>query len=207
MIVKGINEGFLRGIKMRGQRMWHTLRLFTILDAGKRTKYYKDNNIFHSIGDNCLIMDRKVPLYAKLISLGNNVRLASDIHFITHDITHSMLNNIQKDVSIGEGQKKPEKVGCIEIGDNVFVGSGTYIMYDVRIGSNVIIGACSLVNKDIPDNCVVAGVPAKIIKTFDEYLEKRKLDEPLGDGIGREMVSPEMEELLWEKFHKKREEE
>lgn len=92
---------------MRGKRMWHTLRLFTILSAGKRTQYYKENNIFHSIGDNCLIMDRKVPLYAKLISLGNNVRLASDVHFITHDITHSMLNNIQKDISARGGTKIP----------------------------------------------------------------------------------------------------
>lgn len=77
-------------------------------------------------------------------------------------------------------------------------------MYDVKIGSNVIIGACSLINKDIPDNCVVAGVPAKIIKTFDEYLEKRKLEGPLGDGIGKEIVSPEVEAFLWEKFRKKK---
>lgn len=190
---------------MRGQRMWHTLRLFTILSGAKRTQYYKEHNIFHSMGDNCSIMDRKVPLYAKLISLGNNVHLASHVDFTTHDITHSMLNNIKNILSIGGGQKYPEKVGCIEIGDNVFIGSGTNIMYDVKIGSNVIIGANSLINKDIPDNCVVAGVPAKVIKTFDEYLEKRKLDEPLGTGIGREMVSPEMEELLWKRFREKRE--
>ena len=65
-------------------------------------------------------------------------------------------------------------MGDIRIGDNVFVGSNTTILYDVTIGSNVIIGAGSLVNKDIPSNSVVAGVPAKNICSFDEFIEKRK---------------------------------
>lgn len=81
---------------MRGQRMWQTLRLYTILSATKRTQYYKDKQIFHSMGNNCLIMDRRVPLYAKLISLGNNVQIASNVHFNTHDITHIMLNNMER---------------------------------------------------------------------------------------------------------------
>lgn len=59
--------------------------------------------------------------------------------------------------------------------DNVFVGSGTRILYNTRIGSNVIIGSDSLVNKDIPDNSVYAGVPAKYICSFDEYVEKAGL--------------------------------
>lgn len=158
---------------MRGQRMWHTLRLYTILNADKRTKYYKDKKIFHSMGDNCLIMDRKVPLYARLISIGNNVQIASNVHFNTHDVTHLMLNNMPEVLTRRGGKKYPEKVGCIEIGDNVFIGAGTSINYNVRIGSNVIIGACSLITKDVPDNCVVAGVPAKIIKSFDEYVFNR----------------------------------
>lgn len=189
---------------MRGKRVWYTLRLYSILSAGKRTQYYKKNNIFHSMGENCLIMDRHVPLYAKLISLGNNVRLASNVHFITHDITHSMLNQMKTGQFIEKKQKYYEKVGCIDIGNNVFIGSGTYITYNVRIGSNVIIGACSLVNRDIPDNCVVAGVPARIIKSFDDYLKKRNLDEPLVAGIGRESVSLDAEEKMWGRFWRDR---
>lgn len=56
--------------------------------------------------------------------------------------------------------------------DNVFIGSGTRILYDTKIGSNVIIGSGSLVNKDIPDNSVYAGVPARFICTFEEYVKK-----------------------------------
>ena len=58
--------------------------------------------------------------------------------------------------------------------DNVFIGSGTRILYNTRIGSNVIIGSGSLVNKDVPDNSVYAGVPARYICSFDEYVEKAK---------------------------------
>ena len=50
------------------------------------------------------------------------------------------------------------------LGDNVYVGAGAVILGEVTVGNNVVIGANSVVTKDIPDNCVVAGVPAKIIK-------------------------------------------
>ena len=50
------------------------------------------------------------------------------------------------------------------IGDNCYIGAGTVILGPVHIGNNVTIGANSTVTKDIPDNCVVAGSPAKIIK-------------------------------------------
>lgn len=187
---------------MRGQRMWQTLRLYTILNAAKRTQYYKDKKIFHSMGENCLVMDRKVPLYAKLISLGNNVQIASNVHFNTHDVTHLMLNNREK--SFGRDKRYPEKVGCIEIGDNVFIGAGTSINYNVKIGSNVIVGACSLITKDIPDNCVVGGIPAKVLCSFEEYLEKREAQTVDELGFGKEAVLEEGELRYWNNFHKDR---
>lgn len=49
----------------------------------------------------------------------------------------------------------------------------TTILKDVHIGNNVIIGAGSLVNKDIPDNSVAAGVPARVIMSLDDYYHKR----------------------------------
>ena len=189
---------------MRGQRMWQTLRLYTILNAVKRTQYYKKKKIFHSMGDNCLVMDRKVPLYAKLISLGNNVQIASNVHFNTHDITHRMLNNMDWVLARQKGEKYLEKMGCIEIGDNVFIGSGTSINYNVRIGSNVIIGAFSLITKDIPDNCVVAGVPVRVISSFEEYLEKR--NSVLGKDIliDAEYLSSDLEISCWRQFKNER---
>lgn len=51
-----------------------------------------------------------------------------------------------------------------EIGDNCYIGVGATILGPIKIGNNVTIAAGAVVTKDIPDNCVVAGVPAQIIK-------------------------------------------
>ena len=53
---------------------------------------------------------------------------------------------------------------CPTIGDNVTVYAGAKVLGDVHIGNNVIVAANAVVVKDVPDNCVVGGVPAKIIK-------------------------------------------
>ena len=128
----------------------------------------KKKHLYGSIGEMCIIQKRKLPLYSNLVFLHNDVKIASNVGFVTHDIIHTMLNHKypeKKNAFI-------EKVGCIEIMDNVFIGSGTRILYNTRIGSNVIIGSDSLVNKDVPDNSVYAGVPARFICTFDEYVQK-----------------------------------
>lgn len=50
-----------------------------------------------------------------------------------------------------------------QIGDNVYIGTGSCILGDVKIGNNVTVGAHTLVNKDVPDNAVVVGSPFRII--------------------------------------------
>lgn len=84
----------------------------------------------------------------------------------------------------------------------MFVGSGTHILYDTKIGSNVIIGTCSVVTHDIPDNSVVAGVPAKVIGSFDDYVNKyMKTNEyPKELKPKHQTVSDELAKLLWESF-------
>ena len=54
--------------------------------------------------------------------------------------------------------------GAPQLGDWVYVGHGSIVVGNVKVGNNVFIGALTLVNKDVPDNVVVAGIPAKIIK-------------------------------------------
>lgn len=67
--------------------------------------------------------------------------------------------------------------GKITIGSNVFIGAKSTILYDVEIGNNVIIGARSLVNKNLPDGVVAAGIPFKVIGSFEEYRQKYKAED------------------------------
>ena len=186
---------------MTFKRLWQSFRLLTIRGSAARTEYIRKKKVYGAIGDNCTIQKRKVPLYANLIRLGNNVHIASNVSFLTHDVSYKVLNNLE-DVRAKGGVQ--ERVGCIEIGDNVFIGSGTHILYDTKIGSNVIIGTCSVVTRDIPDNSVVAGVPARVISSFDDYVKKMTGMEKYPEEFKpcKQEVSPELAKLLWDKFEK-----
>lgn len=118
-----------------------------------------------------------------------------------------MLNRSEVAKSLGGGTRFREKVGRIEIGDNVFIGFGTRILYDVKVESNVVIGSGSVVNKDIPANSVAAGIPARVIGTFEDFVNKRLQDTacPQEYAPAHEVVCTELADMLWEDFYKKRE--
>jgi maltose O-acetyltransferase len=64
------------------------------------------------------------------------------------------------------------KIGRIKIHDNCFLGDSVIILSGVSIGPNAIIGAGSVVARDIPPNSVAAGNPAKFITSFDEFMKR-----------------------------------
>ncbi len=70
--------------------------------------------------------------------------------------------NISQGVTIGAASRGPRK-GAAIIGNEVYIGPGAKIIGKIKIGNNVAIGANAVVTKDIPNNSVVAGIPAKII--------------------------------------------
>lgn len=98
-----------------------------------------------------------------IITLGNNVHITEGVRFITHDGGTLLYRDRVPDLEI----TKP-----IKIGDNVYIGNNVILLPGVTVGNNVIIGAGAVVSKDIPDNSVAVGAPAKVIKTADEYFEK-----------------------------------
>lgn len=77
---------------------------------------------------------------------------------------------------LGEKEFDPPilHVGEIHIGNNVVIGSDSIILYGKTIGNNVIVAAGSVVTKNIPDNEVWGGDPARKICSFEEFLERRK---------------------------------
>ncbi len=63
-------------------------------------------------------------------------------------------------------QHYPISTGAVTIGDDVWIGAGAMILPGVKIGNKCVIGAGSMVKDDVPDYAVVAGSPAKVIKTL-----------------------------------------
>ena len=129
----------------------------------------KKHKVFHKQGENCYYHPNKIPSEPYLLSLHNNVVIAANVTFVTHDLIHRV--GKYKDI-IKNSTKNRMYLGTIEIYDNVFIGANSTIMYNVKIGSNVIIAAGSVVTKDIPGGVVVGGNPAKIIGKFDDVIEK-----------------------------------
>jgi acetyltransferase-like isoleucine patch superfamily enzyme len=94
------------------------------------------------------------------IEIGNNCLFASRIYITDHhhgEPTLEMLKFAPKDRPLSSK-------GPVIIKDNVWVGEGVAIMPNVTIGENSIIATNAVVTKNVPPNCVVAGVPAKVIK-------------------------------------------
>lgn len=144
------------------------LRTFIIgvVRGDARAEYLKKKQYFKSIGEHCYLQPWNFGTEPEMISFGDNVHVASGVTFVNHDITALMFRYMDKNPDYHECK------GPISIGDNVFVGANSTILYDVNIGNNVIIGAGSLVNKDIPDGSVAAGVPCKVVGRFEEYKKR-----------------------------------
>lgn len=100
-----------------------------------------------------------------LITIGNHVRITAGVRFVTHDGGVWVFRN-------EEQFNDADVFGPITIGNNVHIGNNAIIMPNVTIGDNVVIGCGAVVTKDVPSNSIVAGVPARVIESVDEYKEK-----------------------------------
>ncbi len=159
-------------------------------EAEKRQKMLKD--MFAEIGENCYI---EPPFHAnfggKNVHFGKNVyanfnlTLVDDTHIYVGDYTmfgpnvtivtatHSVLPELREK---GYQYNVP-----VHIGRNCWLGAGVTVLPGVSIGDNSVIGAGSLVTKDIPANSVAYGSPAKVVREINEhdreyYFKDRKID-------------------------------
>jgi len=115
------------------------------------------------IGNNCRILIHDFGSEPYLVKIGNDCIITPGVAFITHDASVGLFRREIPDLNI---------FGKIEIKDNCFIGLGSIILYDVTVGPNSVVGAGSIVTKDVPPNTVVAGVPAKVVCSIDEYKKK-----------------------------------
>lgn len=127
-----------------------------------------------------------------LIEIGENVTITRGVYFICHDASSRLFRK-----SLENSSKYGNRFGKIQIFDNCFIGINSIIMPDVKIGPNSIVGAGSLVLKDVQPNTVVAGVPAKKIATLDEYQEKYKNKMVPINATSRSQLRTELTQKFW----------
>ncbi len=185
---------------MRKERLIHSLKMLSMRSVRKRTAYMKKNEILGAMGDNCVWGPWLVPLYPKLIKLHNNVRVHKTAKILTHDVVNHFLSVSRPDIDFGP----EERLGCVELMDNVYIAMNVTIMPDVRIGKNCIITAGSVVTSDIPENSVASGNPAKVIAKFDMYMALRRMSKGQQVQFKNQELPDELAEAQWEKFAKKR---
>ena len=140
-----------------------TIQGNTIL--GCWTKYGEQEfpNVSIAIGNHCSIGEYNHITACNKITIGNG--LLTGRYVLISDNSHGGLS---EDESLIEPLKRDLKSkGEVVIGNNVWLGDKVTVLAGVHIGNNVIVAANAVVTKNVPDNCVVAGVPAKIIKKLE----------------------------------------
>lgn len=116
------------------------------------------------LGDNCSIGEDSHITAINSIRLGNNVLLGKKI--LITDNAHG--TSSAELLEIAPNYRPLSSKGPVVIDDNVWIGEKVSIMPGVHIGKGVIVAANSVVTKNIPPYCVVAGIPAKVIKVMKE---------------------------------------
>ncbi len=100
-----------------------------------------------------------------LIEIGDHVTIASQVSFVTHDGATWVFRHRPEFAGL-------QRFGRIRVGNNCFIGERAIIMPGVAVGDNCVIGAASVVTRSVPDNSIVAGVPARYICSYEDYVER-----------------------------------
>lgn len=164
-------------ISIRRIKKYIEKKILILQGRDSKTYIKKLKRLGVRIGENTVFYDPKSTVVDTtrpwMIEIGENVKITKGVTILTHGYDWSVLRYKYDGQVLGSA-------GKVSIGNNVFIGVNTTILKGVNIGNNVIIGANSLINKNIPDNCVIAGNPAKVIMSLDEYYTKR-IGEYLGE--------------------------
>lgn len=141
--------------------------------------YYSDEQRFAKyLRSKGILIGNKIKFYGELrsinidltrpslIEIGDNVAFNRNFTLLTHDFISKVFLHKYNDFLPSSGK--------VIIGNNVSFGQNCTVLKGVKIGDNCFIGYGSIVTKDIPENSVAVGMPARVVCSIDEYFERRK---------------------------------
>lgn len=193
MAMKKIIDFLKRGIDAVLSRTYSYITKNTLHSVGENFRVHKKivikNGNYITIGDNFVAMDgcriEAWDEYAGVhfqpaIHIGNNVSMNMECHigainkitignnvlmgsrvFVTD---HSHGNCSWEEAEIAPNKRALFSKGEVSIEDNVWLGEGAVVLPNVHIGRGAIVGANAVVTKDVPEYCIVGGVPARVLK-------------------------------------------
>lgn len=163
-----------------------------VFSRGDRIRYLR--RLGARIGEGCQILTSYDAFGTEpwLIEIGNRVTITLGVVFLTHDGASRLFRD-----QIPGGSRYGNRFGRILIQDNSFIGANSILLPGVKVGPNSIVGAGSVVNKDVPPNMVYAGVPAKPIMTLEEYIENYKSKMLPIQANDRQALREELTRYFW----------
>jgi acetyltransferase-like isoleucine patch superfamily enzyme len=174
------------------RRVLIQIKVLTIRSGWKKADYFRKHKIFKKVGKQVYYTSNLLPAEPFLVSIGDNVVISAGVRLITHSAVHSVFNK-------EEGVKEYLcRYGSIDIGNNVYIGADAIINFNVKIGNNCIVAAGTVVTKDVPEGSVVAGVPAKVIGSYEDTKKKAlEFSKKFGD-VGKDRTVAHMVEIAGE---------
>lgn len=156
---------FLRKMAFEQGRFVGAYKRYCSPDGREWAEFLKARGALFSMGENCSIQTNVHIADPSYVRMGNNVRLSGCTLF-GHDGSINMINRAYG--------LNLDRVGKIELLDNVYIGHQAIILPGVTIGPNAIVASGAVVSKDVPENVVYGGIPAKRICSLDEHVERLK---------------------------------